>query len=67
VPFPLGDRSGTDQAVFGLEEHLHARWDEVCDPRWNANAQIHEHAGRQFLGDPTRDDRMRLHVDLMRW
>jgi hypothetical protein len=41
----LRDRSGADQAVFRLEEHLEIGRNVVRDQRRNADAEVHEVAG----------------------
>src|SRR5437588_12182502 len=54
-------RSGTDQSVFRLKENLELRRNVVGNQRWNADPQIHEIAGMQFLRDAPGDDRLSIH------
>jgi hypothetical protein len=48
----LRRRTGSDQAVFGLKENLHALRYEVCHQCRDCNSEIYEHAWRQFSRDP---------------
>src|SRR5258707_13781249 len=57
----LRHRSGTNQSVFRLKEHLELRWNVVGNQRWNADPQIHEIAGMELSRDAPGDDYLSVH------
>jgi hypothetical protein len=52
----LWDRTGADQSVFRLKEHLQIRRNVVGDQRRNADAQVDEIAALEHLGEAPGDD-----------
>ena len=57
----FGNRPGADQAVLRLEVQVHAGAHVIGDLGRNADAEVHQHAVGEFLGDAFGDDGLRVH------
>jgi hypothetical protein len=53
--------AGSNEAIFRLEEDIHAGRDEVGHERWDADAEIDKHAGMKLQGDAPRDQALWVH------
>ena len=55
------ERADAKQAILGLQRNVHAFGDVVRHQRRDADAEIHQHAGVQFLGNTFCNDGLCVH------